>query len=100
METGIQFGQVGLSLIITIVLMVVYNLLPEMENKWKILIAIGCGLGFGLIKIPYDGLPWTVVNLVNHLLQGFLVGASSIGLHQMQKNARKPKTNVTPDVVA
>jgi len=91
MEAEIQFGGVGASLIITIVLMIAYNFLPEMQNKWKILIAVGFGLGFGLLKVPYDGLPWTVVNVVNNLLQGFLVGAGAIGLHQMQRVARKPK---------
>ena len=91
MQAELQFGGIGASLIITIILMVIYNLLPELKNKWKILIAVGCGIGFGILKIPYDGLDWTVVNIVNNLFQGFLVGAGSIGLHQMQKNARRPK---------
>lgn len=91
MEAEIQFGGVGASLIITIILMIFYNFLPAMQNKWKILIAVLCGLGFGMLKIPYDGVDWTVVNIVNNLFQGFLVGAGSIGLHQMQKIARKPK---------
>lgn len=91
MNAEIQFGGVSASVIITIVLMVFYNFLPELQNKWKILIAILCGLWFGILKISYDGLDWTVVNIVNNLFQGFLVGAGSIGLHQMQKNARKLK---------
>jgi len=88
-ETTIEFGGIGASLIITIILMVVYNFIPDIENKWKILIAILCGLGFGLLKIPYDGVPWTVVNVVNDLLQGLLVGAGAIGLHQAQRSVRK-----------
>lgn len=91
MQAEIQFGGVGASLIITIILMIFYSFLPEMQNKWKILIAIICGLGFGMLKVAYDGMDWTVVNIVNNLFQGFLVGAGSIGLHQMQKIARKPK---------
>ena len=91
MEAELQFGGIDVSLIIMIVLMIFYNFLPELKNKWKILIAVLCGLCFGMLKIPYDGLDWTVVNIVNNLFQGFLVGAGSIGLHQMQKNARKPK---------
>jgi len=88
-EASIEFGGIGASVIITLILMIVFNFAPELSNKWKISIAILCGLGFGLLKIPYDGLPWTVVNLVNNLLQGFMVGAGAIGLHQMQRNARK-----------
>lgn len=91
MQAELQFGGVGASLIITMILMIAYNFLPEMKNKWKILIAVACGLGFGILKIPYDGLSWTVVNIVNNLFQGFLVGAGAIGLHQMQRNARKTK---------
>ena len=91
MEAELQFGGVGASLMIMMILLVAYNFLPEMKNKWKILIAVICGLGFGILKIPYDGVDWTVVNIVNNLCQGFLVGAGSVGLHQMQKTARKPK---------
>lgn len=91
MNAEIQFGGVGATVIITLILMIFYNFLPEMKNKWKILIAVLCGLGFGMLKIAYDQLDWTVVNIVNNLFQGFLVGAGSIGLHQMQKNARMPK---------
>ena len=91
MEASIEFGGVGVSLIITIILAVVYNFTPNLHNKWKVLIAVFCGLGFGLLKIPYDLLPWTVVNIVNNLLQGFLVGAGAIGLDQMRRAVRKPQ---------
>jgi len=91
MEAELQFGGVGASLIITVILMVFYNFFPDMKNKWKVLIAVLCGLGFGILKIPYDGVAWTVVNVVNNLFQGFLVGAGAIGLHQMQKIARRPR---------
>lgn len=90
MEASIEFGGIGASLIITIVLAIFYNFMPDIENKWKILIAILLGIGFGLLKIPYDLLPWTVVNIVNNLLQGFLVGAGAVGLDQMRRNIKKP----------
>ena len=91
METELVFGGIGAALIITIVLMIVYNFIPDIQNKWKILIAVLFGLGFGLLKVWYDGLPWTVVHIVNNLLQGFLVGAGAVGLNQMQRNIAKPK---------
>ena len=86
----ITFGGVGASLIITIVLSIAYNFLPNMDNKWKILVAVLLGLGFGILKIPYEALPWTVVHIVNSLLQGFLVGAGAVGLDQMRRNVTKP----------
>lgn len=90
----IAFGGVGASLVITIVLSIVYSWIPGMENKLKITIAVFLGLCFGLLKIPYDVLPWTVTNIVNNLLQGFLVGASAIGLDQMRRNAVPPIKDV------
>ena len=94
METEITFGSVQVSLIITILLAIVYSHVPSLGNQWKILIALILGLGFGILKIPYDELPWTVVNVVNNLLQGFMVGASAVGLDQMRRNAVKsPTTN-------
>lgn len=88
MEASIEFGGIGASVIITLILMIVYNFTPTLTNKWKILIAVLCGIGFGILKIPYEAMPWTVVNIVNNLLQGFMVGAGAIGLHQMQRNIR------------
>ena len=88
----IAFGGVGASLVITILLSIVYNWMPEMENKLKITIAVILGLGFGVLKIPYEVLPWTITNIVNNLLQGFLVGASAVGLDQMRRNVTAPKS--------
>ena len=89
MESQIAFGDVQLSFIITIMLTFVYSYAPDLKNQWKILIAVILGLGFGALKIPYDGLPWTIVNVVNNLLQGFMIGAGAVGLNQMSRNVGK-----------
>ena len=85
----IEFGGIAASLIITVALSIAYTFQPDMHNKWKILIAILLGLGFGIVKIPYEALPWTVVHIVNSVLQGFLVGAGAVGLNQMVRNIPK-----------
>ena len=85
----IEFGGIAASLIITVALSIAYAFKPDMHNKWKILIAVLLGLGFGIVKIPYEALPWTVVHIVNSLLQGFLVGAGAVGLNQMVRNIPK-----------
>ena len=89
METDMAFASVQVSFIIAIFLVIVYSYFPTLHNKWKIGIALILGVGFGLLKISYDGLPWTVVNVVDNLLQGFLVGASAVGIDQMRRNVIK-----------
>ena len=86
METSIEFGGIAASLIITLILAIVYNFIPDIENKWKILVAVLLGLLFGLLKIPYETMPWNFVNILNGLFQGFLVGAGAVGIDQMKRN--------------
>lgn len=89
----IQFGQVGASIVLTVILGVTFRLLGEkLANKWKPLIAIVAGVGIGLLAIPYNGLPWIANNIIDYAIHGLMIGAGATGLYELQKTATKIRT--------
>lgn len=82
----LQIGQYGLSVILSALAAVVFMMCKKedgsscLTDKWKNLIVIMGGIGFGLLSIWYLGKPANVVNVVNGLLDGFFCAMSAVGL--------------------
>lgn len=87
----VSFGQYAVPVILTVVLQVVFNFFPVIADRWKSIIAISFGIALGLVAIPYNALPWTVVNIVDHAIYGFMLGASAVGIYELQRAVRKPR---------
>lgn len=92
----ITFGQYAVPVILTVVLGVIYKLVTTIPDKWKALIAICCGIGLGMVAIPYNSLPFTVVNIVDHTIYGLMTGASAVGLWELSRTVIKPRTDTPP----
>lgn len=88
----VTFGQYAVPVILTVGLGLVYQFLNNIPDRWKSLIAVGLGISLGLLAIAYKGLPWSVVNTVDHAIYGFMVGASAVGLYEIQRAVRKPRS--------
>jgi len=89
----VSFGAYAAPVLLTVILGIVYKFV-DATGKWKVLIAVLCGIGLGVLAIAYQGKEWSIVNIVDFAIYGLMLGASAIGLHQMQKQARKPKKKV------
>ena len=87
----ISFGGYAMPVVLSLILGLVYKFTGVISDKWKALASIGCGMILGNLGIAYAGLEWTVVNLVDYNLYGFMVGASAIGLYELQRTATKPR---------
>jgi hypothetical protein len=87
----VTFGQYAVPVVLTVVLGLVYKFV-NIPDRWKSLIAIGFGIGLGLLAIPYKTLPWSVVNIVDHTIYGLMVGASAVGLYELQRSVKNPRT--------
>lgn len=97
----LQFGQFGLSAVLMAVVGIVYKMAGDsLSDRWKVLIMILIGLGLGVLAIPYQGLPWTVVNIVNCLLVGLMSAAAASGFYSWQSKARAGGGNTTAPVIA
>jgi len=86
----VTFGQYALPVILMVVLGIIYKFVT-FTDKYKTAIACAAGMVLGLVAIPYNGLPFTVVNIVDYSLYGLMVGASATGLYELQRTVRKPR---------
>lgn len=85
-----SFGQITMSGLLTILLALAYTFIPvDFSARWKVAIAVTIGMGLGVLAIPYNSLAWEVKIIVDHLIEGLIVGATAVGLHQIQKVVRK-----------
>ena len=87
----ISFGQYAVPVVLTVILQVVFTVAPKVPDRYKSIIAIACGIALGIVAIPYKSMPWSVVNIVDHAIYGLMLGASAVGLYELQRSVRKPR---------
>ena len=92
MQTEIQFGGIGLSVILTITLAVIYKIFDNrIPDKYRAGIAVVLGVGLGLLNIPYSALACTITCVIDNSIHGFMIGASAVGLYELQRTATNPR---------
>lgn len=87
MSGEMTIGAFGVSVILSIVLRMIYNTL-EISNRLKPWLAVVLGIALGLIVMYYNLAPNAAVGfrgIVDHVLAGFMTGATSVGLYEMTK---------------
>lgn len=89
----VQFAQYSVPVILTVVLGLLYKTAgTALTDRYKPLIAVLFGVVLGLLGIAYKGLPWDLVNVVDHAIYGLMIGASAVGLYELQRTVTKPRT--------
>lgn len=88
----VTFGQYAIPVILTVVLGLFYKVMV-VPNKWKSPLAVGVGIFLGLVALPYNGLDWTLVNIVDHVIYGLMMGASAVGLYELQRTVTNPRSD-------
>lgn len=88
----IQFAQYSVPVILTVVLGLIYKTVGSgLTDRYKPLIAVLFGVALGLLAIAYKGLTWDVAIIVDHAIYGLMVGASAVGLYELQRTVKKPR---------
>jgi len=88
----INFGEYSIPVILTVILAIIYKCVgTNLSDRWKALIAVTIGIGLGLLSISYTGKSWDVVNVVNGVFGGMMVGASAVGLYELQRTVTNPR---------
>jgi len=87
----ITIGQFALPAILTVVLALIYQLIPKIPNRAKPAIAVGCGMGLGFVGVIYAGVEMTGKVVIDYLLAGFMAGAAAVGLYEFQSKVRNTK---------
>lgn len=89
----IAFGGYALPVLLTVFLALVYKIMGEnIKDRWKAMIAVGFGMCLGAVYVPYEGLAFTAKNFVDYILNGFMVGASAVGIYEVQRSVKNPRT--------
>ena len=92
MDEFVTIGQYGLAPLLTVFLGLFYRLVGDkLEDRFKAVIAVGVGIGLGILGLAYKGLPWSVVNVVDYALYGFMVGASAVGIYEVTRAKINPR---------
>jgi len=76
-------GSIGVSVIISILLQLIFGTFI-IKNKLKPFISVFLGLGFGVVCFYYDAGSGFKI-LIDYLVQGFMTGATAVGLYEMVK---------------
>ena len=82
-------GAFGVSILLSVILRMLYNTW-SISSKLKPWLAVLIGIGLGLVVMFYNLSPSSVVGfkmIVDHILSGFMTGATAVGMYEMTKSA-------------
>ena len=87
----LQLGQYAFPVVLSIILGMIYKVMPIIPDRVKVPISTCISMGLSLIPIAYKGLVWTFPIVVDHLLYGIMAGASAAGIYELSRAVRKPR---------
>ena len=87
MEGDLQIGSVGVSVVLSILLRMLYGTW-DVGNRAKPWIAVGCGMGLSLVALYVAPSGTSAATVVGFLVQGFMTGATAVGLYEMTQRAK------------
>lgn len=88
MEQGMAIGVFGVSIILSIMLRMIYNTI-NIPSKLKPWLAITIGIGLGIVVMYYNLDPKEPIAfklVIDHILGGFMTGATAVGMYEMTKS--------------
>jgi hypothetical protein len=89
----VSLGQYALPVILAVAMGVVYQTVGDkIQDRWKSLIACGIGTLLGIVSLLYKEGPWDAKNIIDAVLYGFMSGASAVGIYEVQRSARRPRS--------
>lgn len=86
----ITFGKYALPVILMVILSLIYKVIA-INKGWKPIIAVCLGILLGILGIVYNGYDWTAKIVIDHVLYGLMMGASAVGLYEIQAKVKRPR---------
>lgn len=80
----LQLGSIGISVLLSIVLRMVYGTW-EVSSKAKPWIAVGVGMALSMVALYVTPSGTSAQTVVAFLVQGFMTGATATGLYEMTR---------------
>jgi len=89
---AISLGQYSLPVLLTIFLALFYKFVPiEFSDRYKSAFAVLIGILIAIGALLYNGLGFTVVNVIDYGLAGLMAGASAVGIYELQRTVTNPR---------
>lgn len=88
MGQEMAIGAFGVSLLLSVILRMIYGTF-EVNSRWKPWIAVIIGVLLGMVVMLYNLAPGSTVGfrlIVEHVLGGFMTGATATGMYEMTKS--------------
>jgi hypothetical protein len=87
MNQELQIGSVGVSVILSILLRMLYGTW-EINNRAKPWIAVGLGVGLAVVVMLATCPTCSLMTVLTYVVQGFMLGASATGIYEMTKSGK------------
>ena len=84
-------GLYSVPVLLTVLLGIIYKLIPAVPDRWKSLIAIAAGLLVGNLAMIYNEAMITAKIVIDYNLLGLMAGAAAIGLYEGKRAVTKPR---------
>lgn len=84
MNTELQIGSFGLSVVLSILLRMIYGTW-NVNTKYKPWIAVCIGMVLSGIAMYATATAYTVPMIINYVTQGFMTGATATGIYEMTR---------------
>ena len=87
----VTIGTYSLPVLLTVLLGIIYHVIPAIPDKNKSLIAIGAGILIGIVAMFYNEVAINAKLIIDYVLLGLMTGAAAIGLYEGQRAILKPR---------
>jgi len=88
----VMLGQYAIAPVLTVFLALFYRFFPvDFSDKYKALIAVCFGIALSLLSVLYQGLAYTAPVIIDYGLHGLMLGASAVGIYELQRTVTKPR---------
>ena len=78
----VSIGTYSVPVLLTVLLGIIYKVIPAIPDKWKALVALCAGIVIGIMAMFYNEPVVTAKVVIDYVLLGVMAGAASVGLYE------------------
>ena len=78
----VTIGTYSIPILLTVLLGIIYKVIPVIPDRWKALVALCAGIAIGILAMFYNEPAITAKVVIDYFLLGVMAGAASIGLYE------------------
>ena len=93
MVPEMTIGQYAVPFILTIIMGLIFKFIPVIQDRWKSLLTVVFAMVLAVISMYFTAPEVVTFQMwINTVIGGLLIGASAIGVYELQRSVTKPRT--------